>query len=100
MIFALFTNQLNTDFAILILFTLVIYGSIFSSLSLLIESWTTNNYINPKSILKLVFISLTETFWYRPLTILFRIEGMIRFMLKKQEWGNMERKGLGRGSNR
>lgn len=99
MIFALFTNQLNTEFAVLILITLVIYGSVFSSLALLIESWTTNNYLNPKSVVKLVFISLTETFWYRPLTILFRIEGMFRFIFKKQEWGNMERKGLGRDSS-
>lgn len=99
MIFAFFTDQLNTEFAILILLTLVIYGSIFSALSLLIESWTTNNYLSPKSVMKLVFISLTETFWYRPVTILFRIEGMIHFILKKQEWGNMERKGLGRDSS-
>jgi len=99
MITALFTDQLNTEFAILILITLVIYGSIFSSLSLLIESWTTNNYLKPKSVIKLVLISLTETFWYRPVTILFRIEGMLRFIFKKQEWGNMERKGLGRDSN-
>ena len=99
MIIAFFTNQLNTEFAVLILFTMVLYGSIFSSLSLLIESWTTNNYVSPKSVIKLVFISLTETFWYRPVTILFRIEGMLRFIFKKQEWGNMERKGLGRDKN-
>lgn len=99
MILAFFTDQLNTEFAILILLTLVIYGSIFSVLSLLIESWTTNNYLKPKSVIKLVFISLTETFWYRPVTILFRIEGMLRFIFKKQEWGNMERKGLGRDSS-
>ena len=96
MVLAFFTDKLNTEFALVILVTLVIYGSIFSSLSLLIESWTTTNYLSPKSVFKLVIISLTETFWYRPLTILFRLEGMIRFLFKKQEWGNMERKGLGR----
>lgn len=99
MVIAFSTDQLNTEFALIILLTLVIYGSLFSSLSLLIESWTTNRYINPKSIIKLVLISLTETFWYRPLTIMFRLEGMIRFIFKKQDWGNMERKGLGRDRN-
>lgn len=98
MIFAFSTGFLNTEFAVLLLLTFVIYGSIFSTLSLMIEAWTTHNNAQPKSILKLVLMSITETFWYRPMMILFRIEGMMRFIFKKQEWGNMERKGLGRGT--
>jgi cellulose synthase/poly-beta-1,6-N-acetylglucosamine synthase-like glycosyltransferase len=95
-IVALLTGTLNTEFALLLLLTFVVYGSIFSMLSLMIESWTTHNNARPKSIFKLVLLSLSETFWYRPMMIIFRMEGMVRFILKKQEWGNMERKGLGR----
>lgn len=97
-IVALLTGMLNTEFALLLLLTFVIYGSIFSTLSLMIEAWTTHNNAKPKSILKLLLMSITETFWYRPMMIMFRLEGMVRFIFKKQEWGNMERKGLGRGA--
>lgn len=96
-IFAFFTDRLNTEFAILILISLVVYGSIFSVLALMIETGTSNKLTSPKGVIKLVLVSLSETFWYRPLLILFRIEGMIRFIFKKKDWGNMERKGLGRG---
>lgn len=96
MMVAFSTGFLNTEFATLLLLAFVIYGSIFSTLSLMIEAWTTHNNTQPKSILKLVLMSITETFWYRPMMILFRLEGMVRFIFKKQEWGNMERKGLGR----
>lgn len=97
-IIAFLTGTLNMEIAALLLLTFVVYGSIFSTLSLMIESWMTHNNARPKSILKLIAMSLSESFWYRPMMILFRLEGMLRFVSKKQEWGNMERKGLGRRS--
>lgn len=42
----------------------------------------------------MIVLSFTEMFWYRPLTLLWRCEGIFRFVIKKSEWGNMKRVGI------
>ena len=96
-IFAFSTGGLNVEVAVLLMLALILYGSIFSSFSLLMDAWTTNNYTKASHILVLVLLALSETFWYRPLTLFWRIEGLVNFIRRKHVWGQMERKGLGRG---
>ncbi|GAB3066849.1 glycosyltransferase [Salinicoccus sesuvii] len=91
-----FLGDLYVEMALLLMLALILYGSIFSSFSLLLEAWTTKNYTRPRTILIMVLLALLETFWYRPLTLFWRIEGIYNFMRKRHDWGKMERQGLGR----
>ncbi|ADI00741.1 glycosyltransferase family 2 protein [Salisediminibacterium selenitireducens] len=72
----------------------ILYGSLLSSLSVLLEEWTYHKYQDVKSLPILFLYALTEVFWYRPLTVSFRLVGLFSAFGRKREWGNMERKGI------
>lgn len=93
-IFAFFLGNIYYEIAILLLLLFVIYGVVFSILAILFEAWSLNKYPKISDVLRMVLLSFTEIFWYRPITLLWRCEGLIRFLFKKKEWGKMERVGL------
>lgn len=72
----------------------ILYASLLSSLSVMLEEWTYHKYQDVKSLPILFLYALTEAFWYRPLTVSFRIVGLFSAFKRKREWGNMERKGI------
>ncbi|WP_093192911.1 glycosyltransferase family 2 protein [Salimicrobium halophilum] len=91
----------SIEWAILMTIVTVAYGSLLSSLAVLLEEWTYHKYPDIKSILILYFFALTETFWYRPLLVWWRCEGLWMFLTRrKRMWGNMQRQGLGEVENR
>ncbi|WP_058308635.1 glycosyltransferase family 2 protein [Gracilibacillus massiliensis] len=93
-IVAFFLGDIYFEFALLLALLFILYGSILSALSVLLEAWMVNTYPRFRDVLRMVFVSLTEVFWYRPLTLIWRVEGFIRFLLRKKDWGNMQRTGL------
>ena len=93
-IVAIFSNVLNYQIAIALFVSIILYGAVFSIFSLLLEAWSMRSFIKPRVMLYLIFLAIIEGLVYRPLTIIFRLEGMVRFVFKKREWGDMERKGL------
>lgn len=72
----------------------LIYSSFLSMFAILLESWSLNTYPRIRDIIKLMVFSLTEAFWFRPLTLLFRIEGIWYYLRKRNDWGHLKRKGL------
>ncbi|MDM5249985.1 MULTISPECIES: glycosyltransferase [unclassified Lysinibacillus] len=91
---AFFLGKIYYEIAILLLLLFVIYGVIFSIASVLFEAWALNTYPKKRELLRMILLSFTEIFWYRPLTLLWRCEGLIRFVLRKSDWGNMKRVGI------
>ena len=80
--------------ALLLLLLFVIYGSVFSAVAVVFEAWTLERYPRIRDLLRMVILALTEIFWYRPLTLVWRLEGFVHFFLGRKEWGNMERRGI------
>ena len=93
-IVAFFSGSIYYEMAILILLMFIINGVIFSILAVLFEAWSMNVYPKISDTFRLVLLSFTEIFWYRPLTLLWRLEGMYSFLINKKEWGNMQRIGM------
>lgn len=93
-IVAFFLGDIYYEIAILLSLLFVVYGAIFSALSILLEAWSTNTFPKVRDVFRLIVISLTEIFWYKPLTLFWRCEGIVHFMLGKNVWGTMQRKGL------
>ncbi len=93
-VIAFFLGKIYYEIAIMLLLLFVIYGVIFSVASILFEAWSMNTYPKKRELLRMIFLAFTEIFWYRPLTLFWRCEGLIRFMLRKSDWGNMKRVGI------
>lgn len=93
-IVSIFTGGIFLEYAILYFLLSMIYGSIFSMTAVLLEEWSMERYPKVKHFAILFFLSLTETLWYRPLTVLWRVEGMLEIITRKKGWGEMVRKGV------
>lgn len=98
-ILAFFLGNIYYEMAILLLLLFVIYGVIFSILSVLFDAWSLNTYPKISDTLRMVVLSFTENFWYRPMTLVWRLEGLFNFLRNKKEWGQMERKGISEKEN-
>ncbi len=94
MILSLFLGGIYIEFSILLFFLSCLYGSVFSMAAVLLEEWSLTKYEKVSDIIKLFLYSLTETFWYRPLTVLWRCEGILQMIKGEKSWGEMKRKGV------
>ncbi|MDF2903105.1 MAG: cell wall biosynthesis glycosyltransferase [Bacillus sp. (in: firmicutes)] len=93
-IISLFTGGVYVEFAILIFLLSCLYGSLFSMAAVLLEEWSLRKYPKISQIIILFLYSLTETIWYRPLTVLWRVEGIWQMLTGDRSWGEMKRKGV------
>ncbi|WP_137742809.1 glycosyltransferase family 2 protein [Robertmurraya siralis] len=93
-IIAFFMGDIYYEFSLLLILLFVIYGTVFSVASILLEAWAMNTYPKIREVFVLMLMSLTEIFWYRPLTLIWRCEGFIQVLLKRKDWGSMNRVGL------
>lgn len=96
-IYAYFMGGIYYEFSLLLILLFIIYGTGFALTSVLFEMWSLTSFTSHKELSRLFMAALTELFWYRPLTLIWRVEGMIHFVLGKKVWGNMERVGLNKG---
>lgn len=94
LIISIFTGSIYLEFAIIFFLLSLIYGSIYSMASVLLEEWSMERYPKVKHFVILFLVSMTETLWYRPLTVIWRVEGMIEMLIGKKGWGEMVRKGV------
>ncbi len=99
LILSFFLGQIHYEIAILLLLSFVIYGVIFSIVSVLFDAWSMSTYPKISDTLRMVVLSFTEIFWYRPLTLIWRFEGLCNFLRDKKEWGQMEREGISKKEN-
>jgi cellulose synthase/poly-beta-1,6-N-acetylglucosamine synthase-like glycosyltransferase len=96
MILCLFFGGIYIEFSILLFLLSCLYGSLFSMAAVLMEEWSVTKYTKVSDILKLFLYSMTETLWYRPLTVLWRCEGIFQVFRGEMGWGEMQRKGVSR----
>ena len=89
-----FTGMLNIRFFIMFLVASILYGVILSTGAILLEEYTFSRYPSIGQLLKLTLYGIIENFGYRQLTVLFRVEGMIRFKKNKENWGKIQRKSF------
>ena len=91
---AFLLGDIYYEVAILLLLLFIVYGVIFSIASILFEAWGMNTYPKKRELLRMILLAFTEIFWFRPLTLIWRFEGLVRFLRGKSEWGNMKRVGI------
>jgi cellulose synthase/poly-beta-1,6-N-acetylglucosamine synthase-like glycosyltransferase len=94
LIVSIFTGNIYMEYALIFFLLSLIYGSIYSMAAVLLEEWSMERYPSVRHFAILFFVSLTETLWYRPLTVLWRVEGIFETLIGKKGWGEMVRKGV------
>jgi cellulose synthase/poly-beta-1,6-N-acetylglucosamine synthase-like glycosyltransferase len=94
MILCLFLGGIYLEFSILLFLLSCLYGSVFSMAAVLLEEWSLSKYPKVSDVMKLFLYSLTETIWYRPLTVFWRCEGIWQMLRGDTSWGEMKRKGV------
>lgn len=82
------------EFSVMLSLLFVVYGIVYTLGALLIDSLTSQTYPSTRSLFRMVVISLTEIFWFRPLTVFWRLEGIYRTVKGNTEWGVMDRTGF------
>lgn len=87
---------LNWQFAELLFLTAIVYGCLISVAAVLLEEMSFRRYARLTDLLRLVLFAVLENFGYRQLTLWWRLEGTIDFLLNRQSWGTMTRKGFAR----
>ncbi len=94
MVLSPFVGGIYTSFAVLLFLLAVIYGSLLSMSAVLLEEWSLRRYSKVQDLVRLYFYSLSEAFWFRPLTVFWRVEGIVQLIRRNNSWGEMSRKGV------
>lgn len=92
-IVAFFMGGIYYEYAVALMLLLVLYGTVFSMGAVLLESWSLGTFPKIRDVFRMMALTLTEVVWYRPLTLIWRVEGLIRSMFRISSWGDMERVG-------
>ena len=74
-----------------------IYGSIISIFSIALEELPFWRYQNKGDLGRLMLTALLESFGYRQLLTLWRVQGVFKLLFgkrHKEQWGQMQRKGF------
>ncbi|WP_046174310.1 glycosyltransferase family 2 protein [Domibacillus indicus] len=89
-----FFSLIDPKIAGILFLVTIFYGSLISALAVLLEELTLHKYPKVSHLIRLYGWALTEAFWYRPLMVIWRIQGIFAAFRKKQHWGDMKRKGI------
>ncbi len=94
MLISIFMGDAHLLFAVMLGMLFILYGSMFSMTSVLLDAWSQDTFPKIQDLTRLLILSLTEALWYRPLTLIWRVEGILAAMRGKRSWGTIERRGL------
>ena len=72
----------------------VFYGAMMSMLAVLIEETYFGKYAQIRQVLVLLGMSLIESVVYRPLTLVWRLTGLWKFLRGDRSWGHLSRVGF------
>ncbi|HZG56071.1 glycosyltransferase family 2 protein [Paenibacillus sp.] len=94
-VFGYFLGALNIGFVVTFALLILLYGSLLSAGTVLLEELSLKKYNRVSDVTKLFLCALTESLWYRPLMLWFRLVGLVEAIRgKKHGWGDMARRGI------
>jgi cellulose synthase/poly-beta-1,6-N-acetylglucosamine synthase-like glycosyltransferase len=93
-VYAIWTGKLNLPFALLFFTVAFLLGTFNSFVAVILEQLANHPYRKLGDWAALLATSVLENFGYRQLTVLWRLKGTFDWLLRRQGWGKMRRKGL------
>jgi len=89
-------GALSVSFFLAFLTVSVLLSVLLSIAAILLEEYAVRRHEGPREIALVVVYGLLENFGYRQLTAFFRCRGVIDLVRGRQDWGEMQRRGLER----
>jgi hypothetical protein len=89
-IIALITGVLS-KYVLLIFFMAFLYGLLFSFSALLLEQFSYKRYQGVRNMTNLLLHCFLEQFFYRQLTVWWRVRAFIYFKRSNKQWGEIKR---------
>lgn len=86
---------IDVPFALLFFAVAYAYGVVLSAAALVLEELNFHRYERLWERLLLLVWAAVEPLGYRQLTVLWRLQGLFKFLRKRKDWGAMERRGFG-----
>jgi hypothetical protein len=84
----------NWEMARLVFMAAMLYGTLISIASVLLEELSFRRYLRLLDVFKLLAAAVFENFGYRQLTTIWRLQGTLDYWRGHTGWGAMTRKGL------
>ena len=95
-IFSFAFGYVNLPFFGLFVAITVLFGSVLTTGSVLLEEVSFRRYLKTTELLKMVVAGFAENLGYRQLNLLWRASGCIDYLRGNTNWGQMERRGFGK----
>lgn len=93
---SLVLGRVSFDMVVMYFVAAVLLGFLVSAQSLVLDDLNFHFFPKLSQRLRLLATAFLENFWYRQMTLFFRVRGMIRFILGDKNWGEMRRLGFER----
>ncbi len=94
LILALALGAVNWPFALALLLAAYGYGLLLSGIALLLQELSPGRHPGVRDSLRMLGWATLEPLGYRQLTVIWRVRGILRYLLKKSDWGTMARTGF------
>ena len=89
-------GYVNLPFFGLFVAVTVLFGSVLTTGSVLLEEISFRRYLKTTELLKMIAAGLAENLGYRQLNLWWRASGCLDYLRGKTAWGRMERRGFGK----
>lgn len=93
-VLSFFFGQVYFEFMLTLSVLFILYGVLYSIGAMILDALTTRVYPGLRLLFRMVVVTLTEIFWFRPQTVFWRLEGIYRTIRGNTDWGVMERIGF------
>jgi cellulose synthase/poly-beta-1,6-N-acetylglucosamine synthase-like glycosyltransferase len=93
---AIYLDAVQWSFALLLLLSAVVFMTFLSTFAVVLEVYTFDRFADGKDWLILCGSAAVENVGYRQLTVLWRLRGLIGFLLGQSHWGERTRKEFDR----
>ena len=91
---ALATGSIRADLAFALFLAAYGFGLLINLSALLLEQTAYDLYKGWRNKAWLIVWSIAEGLFFRPLTVVWRLRGLWRFLRKKTDWGTIDRRGF------
>ena len=72
----------------------IVLGSLISTIAVVLQELTFSRYRRSREVLRLIWLSVAESFGYRQLTVFWRPGGLVSGFRRDTMWGQMSRRGF------
>ncbi|HXI00912.1 MAG TPA: glycosyltransferase [Sphingobacteriaceae bacterium] len=87
-------GNINWEFSMILIGMVYFFGVTLSTLGILLEELSYQQYTSGRDLSKLLLIALIEPIVYHPLTVYWALRGKIDMITGKKSWGTMTRAGF------